>query len=145
MKVAVYAVTFFLSCHSCFPQKLLFKTSQPTSNAHFQKTERKENIFPSNHTYSHRHVITMNKRGGIHCRSVCGKCEQILGQSWSLRCQHDCLHGGVPFLVCLKVTLYWGISYNSTHKRRTYPDQVSIAYLTVKCMPTTQTSNWTSN
>lgn len=69
-------------------------------------TKRKENIFPSNHTYSHRHVITMNKRSGIHCRSVCGKCEQILGQSWSLRCQHDCLHGGVPFLVCLKVTLY---------------------------------------
>lgn len=111
-----------------------------------KRTDQRQQFFITNsNPNNQQNVITMSKRSGIQCRSVCGKCEQILGQSWSLRCQHDCLHGGVPFLVCLKVTSYRGISQHSTHKRRTYPDQVSIAHLTVKCMPTTQTSNQTSN
>lgn len=72
-----------------------------------KRTDQRQQFFITNsNPNNQQHVITISKRSGIHCRSVCGKCEQILGQSWSLRCQHDCLHGGVPFLVCLKVTLY---------------------------------------
>lgn len=66
----------------CLSQKLLFKQS-PASFLELQKSNQKEGLLPLKPMHSQQNVIKTSKRSGMLCRSVCGKCERVLGQSWS--------------------------------------------------------------
>lgn len=111
MKIGEFSILFILLQHMCLSQKLLFKQS-PASFLELQKSNQKEGLLPLKPMHSQQNVIKTSKRSGMLCRSVCGKCEQILGQSWSLKCQHDCVHWGIPFRVCLTVTSYRDLRQN---------------------------------
>lgn len=106
MKIGEFSILFILLQHMCFSQKLLFKHSPAFSLDELQNSNQKEDLLQLKPMHSQQNVIKTSKRSGMLCRSVCGKCERVLGQSWSLKCQHDCLHWGIPFRVCLTVTSY---------------------------------------
>lgn len=85
MKIGEISILFtcILLQHMCLSQKLLFKQS-PASFLELQKSNQKEGLLPLKHMHSQQNVIKTSKRSGMLCRSVCGKCERVLGQSWSL-------------------------------------------------------------
>lgn len=107
MKIGKKIFLLMLLQHMCFPQKLFFKHSPASFLDELAKSNKKEGLLHLKLALSQQSVMgKKSKRSGRLCRSVCGKCEQVLGQSWSLKCHHDCLHWGIPFRVCLKVTSY---------------------------------------
>ena len=110
MESRTVAVILIFLVHLCHSQTLIFEKS---SNRNLNNTKMEnqtsnqgKSFFPSTSSPGLKNVITMSKRNGMHCRIVCGKCSKVLGQSWSLRCNHDCYSFGILFRVCVRVTSY---------------------------------------